>query len=110
MAMKPKVAMAALGVALASSACGRQIGTKADGASVRSLTPGASTLQDAIARLARPPSRKPGLLGGRQTAGWTYLMDTGRGTESARVDMLFGADDRMIVVVQQREHLLDSDR
>lgn len=110
MARKLKIAIALLGVAFATSACGRQIGTKFDVASVRSLTPGASTLQDAIARLGRPPSRKLGLLGGGQVSRWVYLKDTEHGTESARVDILFGPDDRMIRVVQQREHLIDGDR
>src|SRR5882757_11408657 len=102
-----KIATAVLGLAVAISACGREIGTKFDGASVRSLTPGVSTLQDAIARLGLPPSRKLALLGGRQVARWVYLKDTKRGTESARVDILFGSDERMIRVIQQREHLLD---
>jgi hypothetical protein len=100
-----KAATAVLCLTFATSACGRQIGTKFDGASVRSLTPGVSTLQDAGARLGWPPSRTLVLLGGRKLARWVYLKDTEHGTESARVDILFGSDDRMIKVVQQREHL-----
>ena len=98
--LKPAIAMLCLVVA--TSACGRQIGTKFDGASARSLTPGISTLQDAVVRLGTPPSRKRGLLSGRTLARWVYLKDTEQGTESARVDILFGPDDRMIKIVELR--------
>jgi hypothetical protein len=100
-----KIAVVAICVAVAAAACGRQIGTRFDGTSVRSLTPGVSTLHDAVARLGVPPSRTLGLLGGRTLARWIYLKDTRHGTESARVDILFGSDNRMIRVVHQREHL-----
>lgn len=97
-----KTAIAVLCLGVAASACGRQIGTKFDGASVRALTPGVSTLQDAVARLGLPPSRTRGLLSGRTVARWVYLKDTAHGTESARVDILFGPDDRMIKIVHLR--------
>lgn len=102
-AKRMAVATAALGLALAACACAREIGKKFDGSSARSLTPGVSTLEDAIARLG-PPLRRQGLLGGGKIARWIYLKDTKRGTESARLDVLFGSDGRMIRIVQQRKH------
>ena len=46
-----KAAIAALSLAVAVSACGREIGHKFDGSAAQLLTPGATTVENAVARV-----------------------------------------------------------
>lgn len=98
-----KAAIAALGLALAVSACEREIGHKFDVSAAQLLTPGTTTVEDAVIRFG-PPSSRSRYLNGGTIVRWRYLKDTPLGPESAWLKIMFGSDDRMIRIVQQGEH------
>lgn len=98
-----KAAIAALGLAIAVSACGREIGHKFDGSAAQLLPPGTTTVEDAVARFG-PPSVRSRHANGETIVRWRYLKDTPLGPESASLEIMFNSDDRMIRIVKQEEH------
>lgn len=98
-----KAATAALSLAVAVSACGREIGHEFDGSAAQLLTPGTTTVDDAVARFG-PPSSRSRYLNGGMIVRWRYLKDTPLGPESAWLEVMFDSDDRMIRIVQQGQH------
>ena len=98
-----KAAIAGLSLALAVSACGREMGHKFDGSAAQLLAPGTTTIEGAVARLG-PPLRRSTYLNGKTIVRWRYLKDTPLGPESAWLVVMFGSDDRMIHIVRQGEH------
>ena len=100
------VGTVAVGVVVVCSACSREIGRRFDMSAADSLTPGVSTLPDAIAVLG-PPTAGFKSLRGTEVAQWTFLEDQSRGTESADLMVLFGADGRMIAITRREERKMD---
>lgn len=98
-----KAAIAALGLALAVSACGREIGHKLDGSTAQFLLPGTTTVEDAVAQFG-PPSRRSRYANGETIVRWRYLKDTPLGPETAWLEVMFNSDNRMIRIVKQEEH------
>ena len=101
-ALRPAVGLLAIGLLLAGAACSREMGRKFDMSAADSLQPGVSTLQDAVAALG-PPTAGFTSLSGREVAQWSFLKDCPRGTESASLMILFGANGRMIAVTRREE-------
>jgi hypothetical protein len=100
------ISVAVMGLALACTACAREIGRKFDMSAADALTPGVSTLQDAVAVLGPRTAGYVGL-SGREVAEWRYLKDWPRGTEFATLMILFGADGRMIAVTRREERKVE---
>lgn len=74
------------------TACARELGRQFDISAGDALTPGKSTLQDAVALLG-PPMASFLFASGREVAPWNYLKDRPRGTESTNLMILFGDDE-----------------
>jgi len=98
-----KAAIVALSLALIVSACGREIGHKFDSSAAQLLSPGTTTVEDAVAWFG-PPSSRSRYLNGRTIVRWRYLKDTRFGPESAWLDVTFDSDGHMVRIVKQGEH------
>ena len=87
---------------LALVACGRSIGAPFDMAAANTLTPGVSTLDDAVAKLGTTTHRVGSARG--TVAHWHYLRDrSGGATESASVTIMFDRNGRMVDILQRLE-------
>ncbi len=87
---------------LALTACGRSIGTPFNLAAADTLTPGVSTLDEAVAKLG-PATHRVGSARGA-VVHWHYLKDRpGRITESATVTIMFDRDGHMVEILQRLE-------
>lgn len=105
-AFRRTVGVVVVAFALGCTACSREMGRKFDMSAADALTPGVSTLPDAIAALG-PPAAGYISLSGREVAQWSYLKDGPGGTESANLMILFGADGRMIAVTRRGERKIE---
>lgn len=95
-----------ISLVLCCAACSREMGRRFDISAADGLTPGVSTLEDATAALG-PPTGGYLAMTGRQVAQWGYLKDWPRGTESANLMILFGADGRMIATIRREERKVE---
>lgn len=96
-----RLIVAALGFAFAMSACAQQIGTKFDISKADTLTPGASTLEDAVAQLGAP-QRTMRRANGNTVAKWSYMLrGTPTGTEATVLEIVFGLDKKMIAITRR---------
>lgn len=91
---------------LIGTACAREVGRPFDTSAADALTPGRSTLQEAMVLLG-PPTASFRSASGREVAQWSYFKGKAGGTESANLMILFGPDGRMIAITQRGERRVD---
>lgn len=96
------IGLGVVALILTAAACAREVGRPFDISAADALTPGQSTLEDAVALLGSPTASFHSA-SGREVAQWTYFKDRTGGTTSANLMILFGTDGRMIAITQRHE-------